>query len=93
MLPDIVVRKGLQHDIYKLPISFVRYHVHSRCVSPPPFTEVGGADKDGWRLSEVQRLHIVFAESLMFVGLAVNWKILLFLAIASVNTSILNTEM
>lgn len=62
-------------------------------VSPPPFTEVGGADKDGWRLSEVQRLHIVFAESLMFVGLAVNRKILLFLAIASVNTSILNTEM
>lgn len=63
------------------------------CFFPPLFTEVGGADKDGWRLSEVQRLHIVFAESLMFVGLAVNRKRLLFLAIASVNTSILNTEM
>lgn len=59
----------------------------------PLFAEVGGADEVGWRPSEDQRLHIVFVESLMFVGLAVNWKLLSFLAIASVNTSILSTEM
>lgn len=42
--------------------------------SPPPlmFTGVGGTDWDGGRLSEVQRLEVVFVESPMIMVLAVN---------------------
>lgn len=73
MLPGIVVRKVLQHD-FQVVLSDVFFM--SKVDAPPSptpiFTGVGGADWDGRRQSEVQRLHIVFVEISMIMFLAVN---------------------